>query len=77
MKDIPEPWPPHDKKGKRKVDEGNIDFQETNKTVNVMFGGLPTRRSQKLTLREVFNIEPAVLLMVNFRQPRVLVIHWF
>jgi hypothetical protein len=77
MKDIPEPWPPHDKKGKRKVDEGNIDFQETNKTVNDMFGGLPTRRSQKLTLREVFNIEPAVLLMVNFRQPRVLVIHWF
>jgi hypothetical protein len=35
--------------GKKKVDEGNDDFQEPNKTVNVLFGGLPTRRSQKAT----------------------------
>jgi hypothetical protein len=28
--------------------------------VNVLFGGLPTRRSQKATRREVLNIEPAV-----------------
>jgi hypothetical protein len=28
--------------------------------VNVLFGGLPTKRSQKATRREVFNIEPAV-----------------
>jgi hypothetical protein len=28
--------------------------------VNVLFGGLPTRRSQKATKREVLNIEPAV-----------------
>jgi hypothetical protein len=28
--------------------------------VNVLFGGLPTRRSQKATRRKVLNIEPAV-----------------
>jgi hypothetical protein len=28
--------------------------------VNVLFGGLPTKRSQKATRREVLNIEPAV-----------------
>jgi hypothetical protein len=28
--------------------------------VNVLFGGLPTKRSQNLTLREVLNIEPAI-----------------
>jgi hypothetical protein len=28
--------------------------------MNVLFGGLPTRRSQKATRREVLNIEPAV-----------------
>ena len=60
LKDIPEPRPPHDKKGKKKVDEGNGDFQEPDKTVNVLFGGLPTRRSQKLTRWEVLSIEPAV-----------------
>jgi hypothetical protein len=26
-------------KGKKKVDEGNGDFQEPDKTVNVLFGG--------------------------------------
>jgi hypothetical protein len=30
------------------------------KTVNVLFGGLPSRRVQKATRREVLNIEPAV-----------------
>jgi hypothetical protein len=44
----------------KKVDEGNEDFEEPDKKVNVLFGGLPTRRSQKLTLREVLNIELAV-----------------
>jgi hypothetical protein len=39
----------HDKKGKKKADEGIGDFQETDKTMNVLFGGLPTRRSQKAT----------------------------
>jgi hypothetical protein len=60
LKDSPDPQPPHDKKGKKKVDEGNDNFQEPDKTVNVLFGGLPTKRSQKATRREVLNIEPAV-----------------
>jgi hypothetical protein len=49
LKDTLDPRPPHDKKGKKKADEGNGDFHEPDKTVNVLFGGLPTRRSQKAT----------------------------
>jgi hypothetical protein len=49
LKDTPDPRPPHDKKGKKKADEGNDDFQEPDKTVNVLFGGLPNRRYQKAT----------------------------
>jgi hypothetical protein len=60
LKDTLEPRHPHDKKGKKKTDEGNGDFQEPDKMVNVLFGGLPTKRSQKATRREVSNIEPAV-----------------
>jgi hypothetical protein len=60
LKDTPEPRHPHDKKGKKKTDEGNGDFQEPDKTVNVLFGGLPNRRAQKATRREVMSIEPAV-----------------
>jgi hypothetical protein len=60
LKDTPEPWHPHDKKGKKKADEGNNDFEEPNKTVNLLFGGLPNRRAQKATRREVMSIEPAV-----------------
>jgi hypothetical protein len=60
LKDTLDPLPPHEKKGKKKADEGNDDFQEPDKTVNVLFGGLPTRRSQKATRREVLNIEPVV-----------------
>jgi hypothetical protein len=45
LKDTPDPRPPHDKKGKKKADEDNDDFQEPDKTVNVLFGGLPTKRS--------------------------------
>jgi hypothetical protein len=48
------------KKGKKKNDGGNDDFQEPNKTVNVLFGGLPSRREQKATRREVMSTEPAV-----------------
>jgi hypothetical protein len=39
LKVSPDPRPPHDKKGKKKADEGNGDFQEPDKTVNVLFGG--------------------------------------
>jgi hypothetical protein len=60
LKDTPEPWHPHDKKGKKKTDEGNDDFQEPDKTVNVLFGGLPNRRAQKATRLEVMSIETAV-----------------
>jgi hypothetical protein len=60
LKDSPDPRSPHGKKGKKKADEGSGDFQEPDKTVNVLFGGLPTKRSQKATRREVLNIEPVV-----------------
>jgi hypothetical protein len=60
LKDTPEPRHPHDKKGKKKTDEGNDDFQEPDKTVNVLFGGLPNRRAQKAIRREVMSIEPVV-----------------
>jgi hypothetical protein len=60
LKSTPEPPHPHDKKGKTKNDGGNDDFQEPDKTVNVLFGGLPSRREQKATRREVMSIEPAV-----------------
>jgi hypothetical protein len=58
LKDSLDPRHPHDRKGKKKADEGNGDFQEPDKTVNVLFGGLPTKQSQKATRREVLNIEP-------------------
>jgi hypothetical protein len=60
LKGTPEPPHPHDKKGKKKNDEGNGDFQEPDKAVNVLFGGLPSRREQKATRREVMSNEPAV-----------------
>jgi hypothetical protein len=60
LKDTPEPRHPHNKKGKKKTDEGNGDFQEPDKTVNVLFGGLPNRRAQKATRQEVMSIEQAV-----------------
>jgi hypothetical protein len=49
LKNTLEPPQPHDKKGKKKNDGGNDDFQEPDKTVNVLFGGLPSRREQKAT----------------------------
>jgi hypothetical protein len=68
LKDSPDPRPPHDKKGKKKADEGNGNFQEPDKTVNVLFGELPTKRSQKATRREVLNIEPAVLTPLRWSE---------
>jgi hypothetical protein len=66
LKDLPDPRPPHDKKGKKKADKGNVDFLEPDKTVNVLFGGLTTKRSQKATRREVLNIEPAALTLLRW-----------
>jgi hypothetical protein len=68
LKDTLDPWPPHDKKGKKKADEGNDDLQEPDKTVNVLFGGLPTKWCQKATRREVLNIEPAVLTPLRWSE---------
>jgi hypothetical protein len=56
LKSTPEPPQPHDKKGKKKNDGNNNDFQEPDKTVNVLFGGLPSRRERKATRREVMSI---------------------
>jgi hypothetical protein len=60
LNDTPNPRPPHNKKVKKKADEDNGDFQEPDKMVNALFGGLPTKRSQKAIRREVLNIEPVV-----------------
>jgi hypothetical protein len=60
LKSTLEPPHPHDKKGKKKHDDGNADFQKPDKTVNVLFGGLPSKREQKATCREVMSIEAAV-----------------
>jgi hypothetical protein len=51
---------PSRQESKKKNDGDNGDFQEPDKTVNVLFGGLPSRREQKATRREVMSIEPAV-----------------
>jgi hypothetical protein len=68
LKDTPEPRDPHDKKGKKKADEGNGDFQEPDKMVNILFGGLPNRRAQKAIRREVLSIEPAVLTPLRWSE---------
>jgi hypothetical protein len=68
LKDTIDPRPPHNKKGKKKADEGNDDFQEPDKTVNILFGGLPNRRSQKATRREVLSIKPAVLTHLRWSE---------
>jgi hypothetical protein len=68
LKSTREPPHPHDKKGKKKNDGGNDNFQEPDKTVNVLFGGLPSRREQKATRREVMSIEPAVPIPLKWSE---------
>jgi hypothetical protein len=68
LKSTSEPPHPHDKKGKKKNDGDNGDFQEPDKTVNVLFGGLPSRREQKATRREVMSIEPAVPMPLRWSE---------
>jgi hypothetical protein len=68
LKSTPEPPHPHDKKGKKKNDGGSDDFQEPDKTVNVLFGGLSSRREQKATRQEVMSIEPAVLTPLRWSE---------
>jgi hypothetical protein len=55
LNNTPDPRPPHDKKVKKKVNKGNDNFLEPDKTVNVLFGGLPTRRSQKANVHSPYN----------------------
>jgi hypothetical protein len=63
--------PPLPQAGKRKDQEdddegdksGAQDFQDLKNVVNVIFGGdggFPSKRAQKLTLREILSIEPAM-----------------
>jgi hypothetical protein len=62
LNDTLEPQHPHDKKGNKKANKGNDDFQELDKTVNVLFGGLPNRRA---------------LLTVYFGAPSMTITLWF
>jgi hypothetical protein len=48
------------RRARKKSMKATTTSRKPDKTVNVMFGGLPTKRSQKLTLWEVLNIEPGV-----------------
>jgi hypothetical protein len=65
--------PSNDKKNKstdkepEEDDQGdkshNVKFQDASKTINVIFGGdeeFSSRREQKLLLREIMSVEPAV-----------------
>jgi hypothetical protein len=59
---------PHDKKGKKKNDDSNDDFQEPDKTVNVLFSGLPSRWEQKAIRQKVMSIEPAVPTLLRWSE---------
>jgi hypothetical protein len=48
--------------------EGIDDFQEPDKIMNVLFGELPNRRSQKATRREALSIEPAVPTLLRWSE---------
>jgi hypothetical protein len=48
------------RKARGRTTEATTTSRNPNKTVNVLFGGLPSRREQKATRREVMSIEPAV-----------------
>jgi hypothetical protein len=52
LKGTPEPLHPHDKKGKKKNDEGNGDFQEPDKTVNVLFANYPADGNKRLPVEK-------------------------
>jgi hypothetical protein len=48
------------RKARKRLTKAMTTSRSPTKTVNVLFGGLPSRRVQKATRREVLNIEPAV-----------------
>jgi hypothetical protein len=67
-KSLNTPLPDYDEKGKDKEDEegdksGAQGFQHPANIVNIIFGGnggFPTKRAQKLTLREILSVGPAL-----------------
>jgi hypothetical protein len=48
----------HKNKGKKANTGKDTGFQDPSNTVNVIFGGIPTKHMQKLVLREIMSIEP-------------------
>ncbi|RLM93319.1 retrotransposon protein, putative, Ty3-gypsy subclass [Panicum miliaceum] len=71
--------PPLNQAGKRKDKEddeggdksGAQDFQDPYNVVNVIFGGddgFPTKRAQKLTLREIHSVEPATTRPLRYSE---------
>jgi hypothetical protein len=67
-KSLNTPLPNQDDKGQDKDDEegdksGALGYQDPKNVINIIFsgdGGFPTKRTQKLTLREILSIEPAI-----------------
>lgn len=60
LKDTPEPQrPPCRGNGKKDNHDKDGDFQDPTHTVNVIFGGIPIKHSQKLLLWEIMSIELA------------------
>jgi hypothetical protein len=52
------------RKGKKDDPGKDDDYQDLTNTVNVIFDGLPTKRSQKLILKEIMSIEsPAAIFL--------------
>ena len=50
------------------TEDDNGEYQEPDKTVNVIFSGLPTKRKQKLTLQEIMSIEPVVPIPLKWSE---------
>jgi hypothetical protein len=61
--------------GEKEDDEGDKSgaqgFQEPRNVINVIFGGdsgFPTKRAQKLTLREILSVEPAIQWPLRYNE---------
>jgi hypothetical protein len=72
--------PPLPQAGKRKDKEddeeggdksGAQDFQDLKNVINIIFGGddgFPSKRAQKLTLREILSVEPAMIRTLRYSE---------
>jgi hypothetical protein len=50
---------------------GAQDFQDSKNDINIIFGGdggFPSKRTQKLTLREILSVEPAIQKTLRYRK---------